>query len=200
MKKLAHAKQNGSYPLLSYKAHSAKIYGIDWGKDFHMNQGDLPASSSKTLVTCSLDRTIKAWDLSNMHTSSSASERSDGLAESNTVTLSPLDPKYTIKTQYPAWKARNTPFGSGVLALPQRGETALEMWAWPGRAFSQPTHEDVDVDEEMGGDAGLIARFEGHVDIVKEFVWRVRPGFSSFEFHRLSLQTNNLRQKETTSS
>jgi WD40 repeat protein len=47
-------------------------------------------------------------------------------------------------------------FGKGVLSLPQRGETALEMFAY--------------------GDGGLqqspVEVFEGHTDAVKEFVWR----------------------------
>ena len=43
------------------------------------------------------------------------------------------------------------PFGEGILSLPQRGETTLEMY---------------------GNNEDLIETFEGHSDVVKEFVWR----------------------------
>ena len=81
------------------------------------------------LVTCSLDKTIKIWDTH--------------IAQPNTV----------IHTSYPVWRARDLPFGQGVLSLPQRGETTLEMYA----------HEDPTTP---------IEKFEGHADVVKEFVWR----------------------------
>jgi len=42
------------------------------------------------------------------------------------------------------------PFGQGVLSLPQRGSTELEMWA--------------------NGES--VETFVGHSDVVKEFVWR----------------------------
>ncbi len=81
------------------------------------------------LVTCSLDKTIKIWDTH--------------IAQPNTV----------IHTSYPVWRARDLPFGQGVLSLPQRGETTLEMYA----------HEDPTTP---------IEKVEGHSDVVKEFVWR----------------------------
>jgi hypothetical protein len=61
--------------------------------------------------------------------------------------------KTTICTTYPVWRARDLPFGEGVLSLPQRGETALDMWAYNGSYTPVET-------------------FEGHTDVVKEFVWR----------------------------
>ncbi len=81
------------------------------------------------LVTCSLDKTIKIWD-------------------TQTAT-----PNIEIHTSYPVWRARDLPFGQGVLSLPQRGETALEMYV----------HEDPTLP---------IEKFEGNADVVKEFVWR----------------------------
>ncbi|KAG6900566.1 hypothetical protein C0993_008720 [Termitomyces sp. T159_Od127] len=83
------------------------------------------------LVTCSLDKTIKIWDTS----------------------TEDLEPKSTIHTTYPIWRARTLPFGRGVLSLAQRGETALEMYA-------------------AGKTDTPVERFEGHTDVVKEFVWR----------------------------
>ena len=84
-------------------------------------------------MTCSLDKTIKAWDINSIN------------SEANP------EPKTCIKTTYPVWRARNLPFGEGVLSLPQRGETNLEMY---------------------GKGEDLIETFEGHSDVVKEFVWR----------------------------
>ncbi|KAM5543752.1 hypothetical protein V8D89_002369 [Ganoderma adspersum] len=94
------------------------------------------------LVTCSLDKTIKIW---------------------NTQTATP---NIEIKTSYPVWRARDLPFGQGVLSLPQRGETALEMYA----------HEDPTLP---------IEKFEGHADVVKEFVWR-RGGVDNAEFQLIT--------------
>jgi WD repeat-containing protein 59 len=65
-------------------------------------------------------------------------------------------PSMTIETNYPVWRARDLPFGRGLLSLPQRGETSLEMFAY-GDEEVMPTSVEV---------------FEGHSDVVKEFVWR----------------------------
>ncbi|KAG6836530.1 hypothetical protein H0H93_007076 [Arthromyces matolae] len=83
------------------------------------------------IVTCSLDKTIKTWDTS----------------------TDDLQPKSTINTAYPVWRARALPFGRGVLSLAQRGYTALDMYS--ADRSDMPTE-----------------RFEGHTDVVKEFVWR----------------------------
>ncbi|KAF8060765.1 hypothetical protein FPV67DRAFT_1423352 [Lyophyllum atratum] len=91
------------------------------------------------IVTCSLDKTIKVWD---------------------TSTADPA-PKTTICTAYPVWRARNLPFGCGVLSLAQRGTTALEMYG-------------------QSGPGCPVERFEGHTDVVKEFVWR-RGGDDEFQ-------------------
>lgn len=96
------------------------------------------------LVTCSLDKTIKVWDA---HDAPSFSLNQSSQSE--------IQPRSTISTQYPVWRARNLPFGHGVLSLPQRGGTTLEMYALEGCEVGTP----VDV-------------FEGHADVVKEFVWR----------------------------
>lgn len=45
------------------------------------------------------------------------------------------------------------PFGSGILSLPQRGQTVVDMW-----------NPSVSKDP--------VYTFEGHTDVVKEFVWR----------------------------
>lgn len=117
--------QKGSMPLTRIKAHSAKIYGIDWT---HYSRNEI--------VTCSLDKTIKVWDID-----AQASEGGQHV------------PQTTISTTYPVWRARDLPFGRGVLSLPQRSENALEMWSY---------------DDALTP----VESFEGHTDVVKEFVWR----------------------------
>ncbi|KZT12899.1 uncharacterized protein LAESUDRAFT_719207 [Laetiporus sulphureus 93-53] len=124
-------RRKGSLPVAEIKAHSAKIYGIDWAH-----------GSSTELLTCSLDKSIKMWD------------------------TQIFQPKLTIQTAYPVWRARDLPFGRGVLSLPQRGETALELYAYE-------TPESP------------IELFEGHTDVVKEFVWR-RGGYDNSEFQLIT--------------
>lgn len=131
-------RRKGSLPVTTIKAHDAKIYGIDWAHD-----------KRNEIVTCSLDTTIKAWDILQSPKSGSFHE-----------------PLYTIHTAYPIWRARNLPFGKGVLSLPQRGETALEMWT--PQDLSEP-----------------VERFEGHADVVKEFVWR-KGGQDDSEFQLIT--------------
>ena len=75
---------------------------------------------------------------------------------------SPLSPKLTINTTYPVWRARNLPFGKGILSLAQRGETTLEMYAIG--------------DGDSESDNVAVKTFEGHTDVVKEFVWRNKSG------------------------
>ena len=109
-------------PIYRIKAHSAKIYGIDWS---HENRTEI--------LSCSLDRTIKLWDL----------ETVDNADE----------PKVTFNTSYPVWRARDLPFGRGVLSLPQRGEDVLDVWSY----------------DHPGAPVSVL---EGYSDTVKEFVWR----------------------------
>lgn len=123
--------RKGSVPLETVKAHDAKIYGIDWDR-----------VEAHKLVTCSLDKTIKFWNL-------------PSLSGGKETKYHPYHYE-SISTSYPVWRARVLPFGKGVLALPQRGETALDMFG-------------------IGGDAPL-ERFEGSSGVVKEFVWRIRGG------------------------
>jgi WD40 repeat protein len=150
--------QKGSIPVSHIVAHDAKIYGIDWS---HTNRNEL--------VTCSLGKTIKTWDISSLYTSS---------IDSNTNTSPTFlnqKPKSIIKTTYPVWRALNLPFGHGILSLPQRGETVLEMYA----AKNVDEYDDGDEEEVEVGRQAPVEVFEGHTDVVKEFVWRKGgPGMS----------------------
>lgn len=130
--------RKGALPLATIEAHESRIYGIDWSRDTSLGLD--------RLVTCSLDGSVKYWDLS-----SDASQRAIGqrklVTECETI----------IETKTPVWRARNLPFGHGVMTLPQRGDTSLSMWN--KEEPEAPVH-----------------RFEGHKDIVKEYLFRTRGG------------------------
>ncbi|KAH9061149.1 hypothetical protein EDB87DRAFT_1722223, partial [Lactarius vividus] len=138
-------RRKGSMPVKNIKAHSAKIYGIDWAHN-----------SSRELLTCSLDKTIKLWDVDSSPTGLEGTRRSDDIA-STLPGGSICEPFSTIHTSYPVWRARDLPFGDGLLSLPQRGGEAPELW----------THNT-----EMAHTSIPVETFEGHTDVVKEFVWR----------------------------
>lgn len=114
--------------MLRMRAHDAKIYGIDWSR-----------SCKDEIITCSLDKTIKVWNLNVTHT------------PNNAVRI--------FNTQNPVWRARELPFGDGMLSLPQRGETALELWKYSDSSV-------------------LLDTFKGHTDVVREFVWRDHNGMN----------------------
>ncbi|KAI8066503.1 hypothetical protein BC940DRAFT_334092 [Gongronella butleri] len=95
---------------------------------------DWSRQNDHDIVTCSLDMLVKHW---NIHTPEEAEE--------------------TIVTNSPVWRARNTPFGHGILTMPQRSESTLQLY---NRATpDKPVH-----------------LFEGHTNTVKEFVWRWKGG------------------------
>ncbi|KAJ9635375.1 hypothetical protein H2201_005797 [Coniosporium apollinis] len=95
------------------------------------------------VLTCGLDKTIKFWDYS----------REDGL------------PERVIETPFPVWRARHTPFGWGVLAMPQRENTDLHMY---DRRLKEGSKQVKKVEP--------VYSFGGHKDNVKEFLWRTRGG------------------------
>lgn len=97
----------------------------------------------EALLTCSLDRTIKFWDYTN-----------------------PEDvPERVIKTPYPVWRARHTPFGWGVLAMPKRHDFNVHMY-----------DRRLDTVSEGSSKTKPVYSFGGHEDQVKEFLWRSRGG------------------------
>ena len=102
---------------------------------------DWSRTDTTNLVTCSLDRTIKLWDFE---------------AEFD-------EPDHVFDTSFPVWRARYTPFGYGLLAMPQRGDHDLHLYdrrldAAQGELHvTPPAHT-----------------FVGHEDQVKEFLWRPR--------------------------
>ena len=104
---------------------------------------DWNRTRSTGIITCSLDKSIKFWDYK--------------LLEDT--------PERVVRTPFPVWRARHTPFGWGMLAMPQRGNTDLHLY-------------DRRLAEGVGKDAVIspVHKFEGHEDQVKEFLWRPRGG------------------------
>lgn len=97
------------------------------------------------IVTCSLDKSIKFWDYGN---------------ESS-------EPERIIRTDFPVWRARHTPFGWGLLAMPQ--DTPGELHLYDRRL------KDGDPDSK----AETVKTFPGHGNHkVKDFLWRSRGGIT----------------------
>ncbi|KAK0729828.1 hypothetical protein B0H67DRAFT_475690 [Lasiosphaeris hirsuta] len=123
-------------PLKTISAHTSKIYGLDWNR-----------TQSTSLVTCSLDKSIKFWDYS----------RADEV------------PEKVIRTNFPVWRARHTPFGCGLLAMPQNE---------PGNLYLYDRRPNANY--PANGKAEPVAIFQGHGNHkVKEFLWRSRGGVSN---------------------
>ncbi|KAK2600724.1 hypothetical protein N8I77_010236 [Diaporthe amygdali] len=102
--------------------------------------------TATAIVTCSLDRSIKFWDYRN--------------AEDV--------PERVIRTDFPVWRARHTPFGRGLLAMPQNEPGHLYL-------FDRRVGPDTPVD----GRVEPVATFEGHGgQKAKEFLWRARGSIS----------------------
>jgi len=105
---------------------------------------DWNRTDSSRLVTCSLDKSIKFWD----------------------YTKDDESPQRVIRTDFPVWRARHTPFGHGLLAMPQTE---------PGNLFLYDQRPDPDT--PMDGAVKPVAVFPGHGSHkAKEFLWRSRGG------------------------
>jgi hypothetical protein len=111
----------------------------------------------EAVVTCSLDKTIKFWDYS----------------KEGDV------PEKVIHAPFPVWRARHTPFGRGILAMPQRGNSDLHLYSRSADGSSEPP---------------LVYSFPGHNGQVKEFLWRARgevqDGVDHREFQLVSWGTD----------
>lgn len=103
------------------------------------------------IVTCSLDRTIKFWDF-------------DGPGDML---------ERVIETPFPVWRARHTPFGWGLIVMPQRGNNDLHLY---DRRAVNGVFES--------GPVRPVATFAGHEGQVKEFLWRARGTIVDSVDHR----------------
>ena len=107
---------------------------------------DWNRTRSTGVVTCSLDRSIKLWDYG----------KEDDV------------PERVIRTDFPVWRARHTPFGWGLLAMPQHEPGNLYLY---DRRLEPGEPPDSAVDP--------VAIFPGHGNHkVKEFLWRSRGGIT----------------------
>jgi RWD domain/WD domain, G-beta repeat len=85
------------------------------------------------LLTCSQDTLVKIWQIDK-----------------------PIMHQKTIETSSPCWRARYTPFGNGIVTMPQRRkDNNLNLWN-----FSRDL------------ETGPVYTFSGHEDTPTEFVWR----------------------------
>ncbi|EMR11435.1 hypothetical protein PNEG_00455 [Pneumocystis murina B123] len=96
---------------------------------------DFNRTKETKIITCSLDKSVCFWDY----------EKNENI------------PERIIRTNTPVWRARHTPFGWGIITMPQRDDNSLYLW---------------DIQDENSAPVEPSAKFEGHTDIVKEFVWR----------------------------
>lgn len=132
--------RKGAKPLYTIEAHQTKIYGIDWNR-----------TDSMSILTCSLDKTIKLWNLADAD----------------------LKPHRIMRVDYPVWRARHTPFGLGIIAMPHRDDHSVHLYDRRTYRISdrdsavQPTH-----------------RFFGHQSNVREFLWRPRGLVEDGRDHR----------------
>ena len=134
-------KRKGAYPVRSIEAHGTKIYGVDWNR-FYANK----------IVTCSLDKTVKFWDINNLEDV----------------------PERVIETPFPVWRARHTPFGWGLLAMPQRSNGDLYLY----------NRRPMEAHELPSGPVPPAKIFQGHEGQVKEFLWRARGNIENGIDHR----------------
>ncbi|KAL2127106.1 hypothetical protein VTI74DRAFT_11321 [Chaetomium olivicolor] len=108
---------------------------------------DWNRTKSTCIVTCSLDKSIKFWDYGKDAQS----------------------PQRVIRTGFPVWRARHTPFGHGLLAMPQTE---------PGNLFLYDQRPSPEV--PLDGPVQPVAVFPGHGNHkAKEFLWRSRGGVSN---------------------
>lgn len=105
---------------------------------------DWNRTETSNLVTCSLDKTIKFWN----------------------YTKDKDEPDRVLHTPFPVWRARHTPFGFGLLAMPQRGDHDLHLY---DRRIDR-----IDAVKDDEHTVTAVHTFAGHNDQVKEFLWRPR--------------------------
>lgn len=132
---------------------------------------DWNRTDATMILTCSLDKSIKLWNYEDQG----------------------LGPLHVIRTHYPVWRARHTPFGHGILAMPQRGgNNALHLYGIPQH---EEHHEEYHERHQDTTAAALLHTFTGHIEQVKEFLWRsqgtVNDLFDNRDFQLVSWGTDN---------
>lgn len=146
--------RKGALPIRTIDAHVSRIYGIDWNRDYRDN-----------ILTCSLDHTVKLWNWAR-----DPDPKGDSIGD-------PID--RIIRTSYPVWRARHTPFGYGIIAMAAGEDHHLNLY---DRRTKRLSDRDAAIDP--------VRTFGGHTGRVQEFLWRYRgaveDGRDSREFQLLS--------------
>lgn len=125
---------------------------------------DWNRTRSTGIVTCSLDKTIKFWDYGNDEDV----------------------PERVIRTDFPIWRARHTPFGWGLLAMPQESPGQLHLYDRRSKTSIEDTAK-----------TAAVKVFPGHGTYkVKEFLWRARgvvtdDGMDNRDFQLVSWGDDN---------
>ncbi|ANB14882.1 Mtc5p [Sugiyamaella lignohabitans] len=161
----SQVKWNRLNPFVLASCHDRNVYLWDTRKgsiplhtirahDSKVNSIDFSRTCESKILTCSNDHTVKGWDYK----------------------LNDEQPDITIKTDFPIWRARHTPFGSGCVIMPLRG----------GNNSVFLTNL-----QDMAGEHYLDSSFEfkGHTEPVKEFVWRSRGGEGDIDDREFQLVT-----------
>ena len=131
----------------AYPLHSIKAHDTKiYGLDWNRVR-------TSAIITCSLDKTIKFWDYS----------------------VDTEQPERIIKTSFPIWRARHTPFGYGILAMPQRDDN--DVYLYKQRADSP--EQDI---------SSPVKSFPGHEGQVKEFLWRCRGNIDDNDIDQREFQ------------
>ncbi|KAK1976532.1 WD repeat-containing protein [Colletotrichum cereale] len=116
---------------------------------------DWNRTRSTGIVTCSLDKHIKFWDYG-----------SDGHV-----------PERVIRTEFPVWRARHTPFGRGLLAMPQNEPG--DLYLYDQQPPPENLREETEEEKKKEGPTEPVAVFPGHGNHkAKEFLWRSRGGIT----------------------
>lgn len=109
-------------PAVTITAHMQKIYGIDWHP-----------TRMYELVTCSEDKTVKFWDVTQ-----------------------PRVCQGMLTTGAPVWRARYTPFGDGLVTSSHRLDNSLRLWAL---SHSEASGIAVDPVHTYAGHSDLVRGF-----------------------------------------
>lgn len=111
-------------PAVAITAHMQKIYGLDW----HPTRAD-------ELVTCSEDKSVKFWDVSQ-----------------------PRVCQGLLATGAPVWRVQYTPFGDGLVTSAHRHDTSVRLWAIAHATGSNATIA-VDAVHTFAGHSDLVKGF-----------------------------------------
>lgn len=150
---LRAAGERAVAPVALITAHMQKIYGLDW----HPQR-------MYELVTCSEDKTVKFWDITQ-----------------------PRVCQGMLTTGAPVWRAQYTPFGEGLVTISQRLDNTIRLWALSHGQENCGDIKETGIVNVSGLSSGssvtaeLVHSFVGHNDLIKGMAWRVRPQTSVFQ-------------------